>query len=212
MAGNTPIYGFPYPEPTDLVADYPALGQQLAEDIEDVLPTIGGLAPATPTSIANSGGSASLTGNTVTFSGVSSVSLNGCFTGDYDNYRVLVSVTNGSTADTYMRFRSAGTDATGNNYAYRQFVIGSSTAIYAGTGTLFGISSGATTACKSSFDLFDPSAATYSRAILSAVSNGVTGLYITASEHQLNTSYDGLTIYPSTGTMTGTVSVYGYRR
>jgi hypothetical protein len=34
MPGTTPIYGFPYPEPTDLVADYPALGQQLAEDVE----------------------------------------------------------------------------------------------------------------------------------------------------------------------------------
>jgi len=40
MPGTTPVYGFPYPEPTDLVADYPALGQQLAEDIEDVLPTL----------------------------------------------------------------------------------------------------------------------------------------------------------------------------
>jgi hypothetical protein len=83
MAGSTPVYGFPYPEATDLVADYPALGQELAEDIEAALPTLGGLAPATPTSIANSGGSASLSGNTVTFTGVSSVSLNGCFTGDY---------------------------------------------------------------------------------------------------------------------------------
>ena len=78
--GNTPIYGFPYPDPSDLVANYPAMGQELAEDIEAVLPTIGGLAPATPTTIANSGGTASLTGNTVTFSGVSSISLNGCFT------------------------------------------------------------------------------------------------------------------------------------
>lgn len=37
MPGTTPIYGFPYPEPTDLVADYPALGQQLAEDVETEL-------------------------------------------------------------------------------------------------------------------------------------------------------------------------------
>jgi hypothetical protein len=34
MPGVTPIYGFPYPEPSDLVANYPALGQQLAEDVE----------------------------------------------------------------------------------------------------------------------------------------------------------------------------------
>ena len=37
MPGTTPVYGFPYPELTDLVADYPALGQQLAEDVEDII-------------------------------------------------------------------------------------------------------------------------------------------------------------------------------
>jgi hypothetical protein len=39
MAGTTPIYGFPYPEPSDLVANYPALGQDLAEDVETALET-----------------------------------------------------------------------------------------------------------------------------------------------------------------------------
>lgn len=34
MAGATPIYGFPYPQASDLVANYPALGQDLAEDVE----------------------------------------------------------------------------------------------------------------------------------------------------------------------------------
>lgn len=33
--GTTPVFGFPYPDPSDLVANYPALGQQLAEDVED---------------------------------------------------------------------------------------------------------------------------------------------------------------------------------
>lgn len=37
MAGSTPIFGFPYPQPSDLVANYPALGQDLAEDVETVL-------------------------------------------------------------------------------------------------------------------------------------------------------------------------------
>ena len=37
MAGTTPIYGFPYPESSDLVANYPALGQNLAEDVETEL-------------------------------------------------------------------------------------------------------------------------------------------------------------------------------
>jgi hypothetical protein len=37
MPGSTPIFGFPYPDPSDLVANYPALGQQLAEDVEDAI-------------------------------------------------------------------------------------------------------------------------------------------------------------------------------
>jgi len=124
MPGSTPIYGFPYPEATDLVADYPALGQELAEDIEAALPTVGGLAPATPTSIANSGGSASLSGNTVTFTGVSSVSLNGCFTGDYDNYRVIVYSNSSSTSpDLILRNRASGTDDSSANYTYQRSII-----------------------------------------------------------------------------------------
>jgi hypothetical protein len=41
MPGSTPIYGFPYPDPSDLVANYPALGQQLAEDVETELAASG---------------------------------------------------------------------------------------------------------------------------------------------------------------------------
>jgi len=40
--GTTPIYGFPYPDPSDLVANYPALGQDLAEDVETVISGLGG--------------------------------------------------------------------------------------------------------------------------------------------------------------------------
>jgi hypothetical protein len=41
MPGSTPIYGFPYPDPSDLVANYPALGQQLAEDVETAIAASG---------------------------------------------------------------------------------------------------------------------------------------------------------------------------
>jgi hypothetical protein len=40
MAGSTPIYGFPYPESSDLVANYPALGQDLAEEVETVIDSL----------------------------------------------------------------------------------------------------------------------------------------------------------------------------
>jgi hypothetical protein len=43
MAGSTPIYAFPFPQPSDLVANYPALGEDLAEDVEDTIIATGGL-------------------------------------------------------------------------------------------------------------------------------------------------------------------------
>jgi len=52
----------------------------------------GGLRLITPTSIANSGGSSSASGGAVTFTGVTSVSLNGCFTSTYANYFVTLKI------------------------------------------------------------------------------------------------------------------------
>lgn len=37
MPGTTPIYSLPYPVSSDLVSAYPALGQDLAEDLDDIL-------------------------------------------------------------------------------------------------------------------------------------------------------------------------------
>lgn len=48
MAGSTPIYGLPYPQPSDLVANYPALGEDLAETLDEKLPTYAATAPGTP--------------------------------------------------------------------------------------------------------------------------------------------------------------------
>lgn len=48
MAGSTPIYGIPYPQPSDLVANYPALGEDLAEKVDEKLPRYQATAPASP--------------------------------------------------------------------------------------------------------------------------------------------------------------------
>jgi hypothetical protein len=48
MAGSTPIYGLPYPQASDLVANYPALGENLAETLDEKLPTYASTAPSSP--------------------------------------------------------------------------------------------------------------------------------------------------------------------
>jgi len=48
MAGSTSIYGIPYPQASDLVAAYPALGEDLAEKVDEKLPRYQATAPSTP--------------------------------------------------------------------------------------------------------------------------------------------------------------------
>lgn len=218
MPGTTPVYGFPYPEPTDLVADYPALGQQLAEEIEDVLPTIGGLAPATPTSIANSGGTATLSGNTVTFSGVSSVSLNGCFTGDYDNYRVLIRYdTSVAGVDVRIRFRTAGTDNSTSAYNVQSLDgYGSSvTASRSTAQTAATIINSNGDQAFASIEVGQPFAAWATQGV-SAFSYGGATANIENSTRRFGfnatTSFDGFSLYPASGTFDGSISVYGYKK
>lgn len=222
MPGTTPVYGFPYPEPTDLVADYPALGQQLAEDIEAVLPTVGGLSPIAPTSIANSGGTASTTANTTTFTGVTTLSLNGIFSATYDLYEIAYSLTSTSaTNGLWARLRVSGTDATGSDYTFQEWYGDSSTAGAARVTSTsvfrIGYNNSSSNGNNGNIQVFNPFAAAYTRiqgtySYLNGTSTALVGLSVVGN-HTLATSYTGITFLLSgAGNMTGTVSVYGYKK
>lgn len=210
MPGTTPVYGFPYPEPTDLVADYPALGQQLAEDIEDVLPTLGGLSAITPTSIANSGGTATLTDRTVTFTSVNSVSLNGVFSATYRSYVVYVQYTGTNGTTFFYRWRVGGTDNSAANYSYVTYrATGTSMQVSTVTGDTknnLGYNGAVNQALIiQMFDPFTASGTIYFSHNLadSTLMDGRSG------RHTTSTSFDGFTLLPDSGTISGTVTVYG---
>lgn len=221
MPGTTPVYGFPYPEPTDLVADYPALGQQLAEDIETTLPTIGGLSPAIPTTIANSGGTATLSGNTVTFTGVTSVSLNGCFTSAAENYFMVTNYTRSTTGgNVTLRMRAAGVDASTGIYDYALYYM-----YFGGGGTGATVAAAQTSAAFTG--LQGTGAVGISAQILKPQLTQRTQITYGANTEDNSSfrstlmggitvvstsSYDGFTLTSSTATMTGTVSVYAYKK
>lgn len=217
MAGNTPVYGFPYPEPTDLVADYPALGQQLAEDIETVLPTLGGLSPITPTSIANSGGTATLTGTTVTFTTVTSVSLNGVWTSSHANYRIVIHAASPSSNNyVAFRLRATGTDNTTSNYRYGIGQVnwaGTISTQTSGTGQTFArlsLISGANTDTGITMDVVNPQVA--NETILTGTNTNEGQVAFCGAFFNATTQFDGFTIYSeAASTLTGSVNVYGYK-
>lgn len=219
MAGSTPIYGFPYPQSTDLVADYPTLGQELATDVETVISGLGsGLNLKAPTSIANSGGSASLSGGLVSFTGVTTVSLNGVFSSTYDNYRIIIGNTASTGANLLIRLRASGTDNSSANYAWSGTYTSSTSAAYNGetgpgsTSWAVGYSESGMQ-CNTIIDVCSPFAT--NQAIYFANNLRMSGSVSSENKRSggmtVTTSYDGLTLFAASGTITGSIRVYGYK-
>ena len=176
-----------------------------------------GLISMKPSSIAFSGTSATINSDGgVDFSAVTSLSLNGVFTSAYDNYLIVFGpsvLTSGDQAQ-YIRLRSAGTDASGSNYAF-QFVQASSTVITGSRSTsqTEGRINNASATARSGDHLhvYGPALA-QPTAIRTVGVNGVSSavLFDFAITHSLSTSYDGFTIYTAASSITGTVHVFGY--
>ena len=187
--------------------------------------TINGLVVMTPSSIAYSGTSASINADgSVDFSAVTSLSLNGVFTGDYDNYMVNIrcSIT-GTNRTVKFRLRASGIDesSASNYYTFQDIVARNTTVFGARTTTnegrffLAGYGDGSEKSGGSCY-LFGPYLAqpTASRAV--AVSNHnvspSASIHDYATTHSLSNSYDGFTVYPSGDLMTGLLTVFGFNQ
>lgn len=218
MPGSTPIYGFPYPLSTDLVANYPALGLELATDVETVLPTLAGVTLISPTSIANSGGTATSTSGTTTFTGVTSISLNGVFSADYQNYLVSMTVTVSTAADLYMRYRASGADISLTNYVaiHNRVLANTATTLRSPQAT----NSGNALTLNEGVTESHNAIAVYSPFLSSITRHHYSGAGWVSNEghnywgggiYNAATSITGLSIYPASGNITGKIRVYGYK-
>jgi hypothetical protein len=179
---------------------------------------VGGLVPMVPTSVAvGSGtGTANALGQ-VTFSGASSVSLNGVFTSAYRNYKMVCQYTVSVGQDTRLRLRAGGSDdSTASSYVVQSTI--STNASAAGddaTNTSAAINFNAATTLTNvvNQEFFNPQIAV-ATVIIGSAMNNTNGGYFTVSggTHNQTVSYDGFTLFGSSGNMTGTVSVYGYNQ
>lgn len=152
------------------------------------------------------------------FSAVSSFSLpNGTFTSTYDNYFLLVNLSDASaTTNINIRMRVGGSDETGTNYNYRYFItdVGGGTANDGGTGTASMVFAGTTTTDdRLSYPLyiFSPYLTASTKIVGSFIGSygGNPGAVIGMGLQHTATSYDSLTFYPSSGTITGSYKLYG---
>jgi hypothetical protein len=179
-----------------------------------------GIVQLMPSSVAVGSGSATIGGNgNVDFSGASSVSLNNIFSTTYDFYRVIINVQPSTTLDLSMRYRTSGTDNTSASYNYEAFIArasGTSGSVSSATNQtsfiIAGTNSGSANAL--SMDIYKPfnNDDFTKHTVLGHMHDSTS--YIASFRGGVfggSTSFDGLTIFNG-GTMTGSITVYGYRK
>ena len=208
MATTTPNYGWAVPTSTDLVKDGATAIETLGDSIDASMFTALG---------TNKAGMVLL--NTTSFSAVSSQSINDVFSATYDNYRILLRITSGSTnLGVRLRWRVSGSDASGAS-DYRNVVTGnaSSGSSQNGTSLLSYVDVGganSTDGCITDFVVRNPNVAEKTFSISMGTYAYSTTYYniLTSGVHLLSTAYTGFTLSTDTGTMTGSVSVYGFNK
>ena len=179
--------------------------------------TRSGLMQIVPSSVAVSGGSASVGANgSVTLSGTTSVLLNNCFSSAYDNYKIMVGNLTASAGNLLSyQMSSSGTAVGTSTYSHqRNYTQGtttggertgpttSSSLSYIGTGALNYVS----------FEIMNPFLSTITKTISHGNYSDPTFPYyidVFTGYHSTAASYDGIRIF-SISTMSGTIRVYGY--
>lgn len=154
--------------------------------------------------------------NTTSFSGVSSQALPaGTFSSLYKNYRIIGNVVGSISGGVNVNFRMrvGGTDnSTASSYR-RQYLYGDTSTAAASnlTSDLALLYNADTVSGPFTAELFDPFETKRTKVMSHFFyQNVLVGLSYT--DHNQTVSYDSINMIPSSGTITGSVTVYGYNQ
>jgi hypothetical protein len=164
----------------------------------------------TPTSVAGSG--VTLSGGQISFAAATSVSVNGCFSSAYANYKVIFEGVGSAVDVNKLRLRLSGTDASGANYSYEQ-VTGSNASVsaqnYSGESSWSYFAASTTVSMMSEVLIRRPNLA--ETTMMSGQGGRETAVVMMTGVHSLTSQYDGFSLLPGSGNITGTMRVYGLR-
>lgn len=159
-------------------------------------------------------------GGAVTFVNASAVTIIGAFNTTYDNYRVVWDIpSQTANADLQMRLTNVGTDDTSANYSYMRgydnYNALTRTVSGATAASLWLLTAGASATQTNDgyMDLWGPAMSRYTSGLAQAVVHNTSPqMYTTSTNMFMNTTnaYDGFTIFPVSGTISGKLRVYGY--
>ena len=152
--------------------------------------------------------------NTTSFSAVASQSINDVFSTTYDNYRILMRLTASTSISARLRMRVSGADDSSSNYNRQKLEVSVSSVSASAATSLDHIVFGDVDTAKPtvvSMDMFSPfiAQATQFSNVNTNRTDTTTFLMVFAGAHNVATSYTGFTVIASTGTISGTISVYG---
>ena len=207
---TTTNYGWTTPDDTALVKDGAAAIRSLGTAIDTSMNTALGTKKAGLVLL-----------NTTSFSAVSSQSINSVFSSTYTNYSIVLFVLPSAFSALQFRLRASGTDATGANYNFQQIRAYSGTtlntsAVASQTSWQFGASFNDDTTADYKIikaEIIRPNEAVNTKYFFQHYQGADRSeLNFVGGTHAVASAYDGFSIYPSTGNITGTVSVYGYNK
>jgi hypothetical protein len=152
--------------------------------------------------------------NSTTFTAQTTLSIDNVFTSTYANYKILISL-DGSGTYSRIQMRTGGTNTAGTVYdSYAEYVTPAVTGFDRATATSswYGPYANNNNTCE--MVLHNPNLTKPTLFNLFFNENRVgTGFVAGVGGGSLNnsTSYDGLTLFVATGTITGTIKIYGYK-
>jgi hypothetical protein len=177
-----------------------------------------GLVPIIPTSISYSSGSANVSSNgEITFTSASSLSIYGVFTSSYRNYRIMWRAGSSASAEWFSYRLISGASTVNTTTAADCLYQSSNTsggptrAYFTGENPGRLLTNGNYTSAWS-IDVFNPNVGLYTSfaCIGQYMNSGSMEAGTLHSTHKANASYTGINLI-SSGTVTGTMTIYGYR-
>jgi hypothetical protein len=172
-----------------------------------------GMWRANPTSISGTG--ATLANNKITLSACTAVVINGAFTGSFENYSLVMRLSQ-TGGDVYLRLASGGTEVATNtyNWSVMQAYAGAGVTVdrVANTTSQVLLSNNNGSTGSATLDIFAPQLATPTLFQVSCLRNDgnfqTPANYLFHGNNTNSTGYDGLRIFCAGG-MTGTIFIYG---
>jgi len=156
--------------------------------------------------------------NTTSFSAVSSISVNDVFSTNFDHYRIICNAVGTNTGQLQMRMRVSGSDNSSANYT-QQFITADSGSI--GGSRVINDTRWYVGRTKSTLhlpfvgDIFNPFA-TARTTMTNEYPDNIDSDTINTTQNwsalEVTTSYTGFTVLAEFGTITGSVSVFGYNK